>query len=121
MKAGLYRLAEIEERQIDVQRFKVDMMRVVMKMNLKKAVQHRILAVKHFPVDYARSKSSLNQRGKTRGKAGSRVTEKSWLMVLLGQGSCRSISAVFNRRTRDSKPSSLEALSAAEMGREMVE
>lgn len=49
-------MVRMEEQQIDIQKFRADMMRV-MKMGSRKPVQPRILAVKHGLIDYNRTKS----------------------------------------------------------------
>lgn len=59
MKARLYRLARIDERQIDVQKFKADIM-TMMKMDPRKPVNHRILAVELDLIDYIRGKTLAN-------------------------------------------------------------
>lgn len=52
LKIGLHRLTEKDERQVGVQKFTSDMMRVlVLRMDSRKIAQHRVLAVKHALTD----------------------------------------------------------------------
>lgn len=59
LKTKLYRVVKLDERKVDIQKFKADIMKVL-KLDRRKPAENRTFNVKHVLIDYVQSNNLAN-------------------------------------------------------------